>query len=279
MRGNRTQLPASIISIVSIPAYAGEPPWPTTTRRGNSIYPRVCGGTTALVRAVRAGQGLSPRMRGNRPPYRAAPPPDGSIPAYAGEPASSIRGWPLSPVYPRVCGGTFDAGFYGGPDGRLSPRMRGNLHLLVQHSTTFASIPAYAGEPNCRTAERVCTMVYPRVCGGTLYDIAFLPFAGGLSPRMRGNRVRTLRNRGAPGSIPAYAGEPCQPAIAPPPGKVYPRVCGGTPAVYSVVKNSVGLSPRMRGNLHPKYIDPYDARSIPAYAGEPRQGQSQVEMV
>ena len=50
---------------------------------------------------------------------------------------------------------------------------------------------------------------------------------------------------------------------------VYPRVCGGTvsPAVTDVT--SVGLSPRVRGNLWSAEIYVRKIRSIPACAGEP----------
>ena len=52
--------------------------------------------------------------------------------------------------------------------------------------------------------------------------------------------------------------------------KVYPRVCGGTPPLFSLSSSVSGLSPRLRGNL---WVEPYlrlRFRSIPASAGEPR---------
>ena len=72
---------------------------------------------------------------------------DGSIPAWAGEPAVALYLQHLARVYPRVGGGTashhspkaFDAG--------LSPRGRGNRLLTCTYLAIRRSIPAWAGEP------------------------------------------------------------------------------------------------------------------------------------
>ena len=91
----------------------------------------------------------------------------------------------------------------------------------------------------------------------------------GLSPRVRGNHLRVVRQKSEPGSIPACAGEPCATRTPTSQTSVYPRVCGGT--VRELVQDigGEGLSPRVRGN-HP--VDParcLRTRSIPACAGEP----------
>ena len=52
------------------------------------------------------------------------------------------------------------------------------------------SIPACAGEPFSPYQQPYGNRVYPRVCGGTLtYDGTKLILRG-LSPRVRGNRLR-----------------------------------------------------------------------------------------
>ena len=51
--------------------------------------------------------------------------------------------------------------------------------------------------------------------------------------------------------------------------RVYPRVCGGTLYGYHVVRDMLGLSPRMRGNPSLPLKKGCCAGSIPAYAGEP----------
>ena len=51
--------------------------------------------------------------------------------------------------------------------------------------------------------------------------------------------------------------------------RVYPRVCGGTPAGAGNRRRFGGLSPRMRGNQPAAAAMRADMGSIPAYAGEP----------
>ena len=86
---------------------------------------------------------------------------------------------------------------------------------------------------------------------------------------MRGNPDRKVSGSPSKRSIPAYAGEPDPNIPADACYRVYPRVCGGTDEVDNDAVETLGLSPRMRGNLQPQRHT-YDARrSIPAYAGEP----------
>ena len=70
------------------------------------------------------------------------------------------------------------------------------------------SIPAPAGEPAARPTRMGASGVYPRACGGTALYVISSEYAGGLSPRLRGNQHWIeLTDRGY-GSIPAPAGEP-----------------------------------------------------------------------
>ena len=91
----------------------------------------------------------------------------------------------------------------------------------------------------------------------------------GLSPRVRGNRVRLdsggLRGR----SIPACAGEPLNATPGQHSDTVYPRVCGGTDANIAAALINNGLSPRVRGNLRYGWPSGSTPGSIPACAGEP----------
>ena len=93
----------------------------------------------------------------------------------------------------------------------------------------------------------------------------------GLSPRVRGNRTPTQRHRPPGGSIPACAGEPRAPATATAAHRVYPRVCGGTGHIRYAAATVMGLSPRVRGNLHLRGLILRPLGSIPACAGEPRR--------
>ena len=72
--------------------------------------------------------------------------------------------------------------------------------------------------------------------------------AGGLSPRVRGNREHPMHKAAALRSIPACAGEPLGGRGWQATEKVYPRVCGGTAMLPPVRLHAHGLSPRVRGN-------------------------------
>ena len=111
--------------------------------------------------------------------------------------------------------------------------------------------------------------VYPRVCGGTELGLSEQGREEGLSPRVRGNPALAISSMDSIRSIPACAGEPCARAVECPPGRVYPRVCGGTFVGYALPMSAIFLSPRVRGNLVLVLrVDAGDG-SIPACAGEP----------
>ena len=192
MRGNPSQPSGLTSPDRSIPAYAGEPR--STSRCGLRcrVYPRVCGGTAAGKPGNRSTIGLSPRMRGNLAAVGVKADVDGSIPAYAGEPHGKDAAAIWLAVYPRVCGGTLLIYASRATATGLSPRMRGNH--VVRHFTCTAggSIPAYAGEPENDRAQCPNCWVYPRVCGGTHRCISSSSSGKGLSPRMRGNRARSM---------------------------------------------------------------------------------------
>ena len=229
----------------------------------------MCGGTPSTLLKTKWPQGLSPRVRGNPPLYFRPNPIVRSIPACAGEPASS--GWSirLRRVYPRVCGGTRGVVIEGNDRVGLSPRVRGNPDARPAGGYPLGSIPACAGEPVVQAAARRASRVYPRVCGGTLPNSAFGSPVRGLSPRVRGNRWQAGKPGLTKGSIPACAGEPAPVCPAPCPLPVYPRVCGGTRLRNGRIELVAGLSPRVRGNPDARPAGGYPLGSIPACAGEP----------
>ena len=248
VRGNRHQRRCYRSRQGSIPACAGEPSAVFDGRGGGQVYPRVCGGTAAHQLRRRAGQGLSPRVRGNRCPCPRRRRRSRSIPACAGEPSCWDRAACVYAVYPRVCGGTPEQHPPAWRLWGLSPRVRGNRDAVLFPQVALRSIPACAGEPAGLGSRRATVKVYPRVCGGTSRLRRRQSCLPGLSPRVRGNRYCSEFRRHCQGSIPACAGEP------PPLGEtrhwtaVYPRVCGGTWGSHSRAKTRIGLSPRVRGN-------------------------------
>ena len=155
-----------------------------------------------------------------------------------------------------------------GPTG-LSPRVRGNLLARGTTKTWPRSIPACAGEPGGILSARYRAGVYPRVCGGTAHHAVQDTMRLGLSPRVRGNLWTKAVSAGDPGSIPACAGEPPDRRGRGIRGRVYPRVCGGTPCRGGSLGRTKGLSPRVRGNQRQHRTGQSAHRSIPACAGEP----------
>ena len=93
--------------------------------------------------------------------------------------------------------------------------------------------------------------------------------SGGLSPRMRGNRLPVFLRRDDVGSIPAHAGEPFSRSFWSGFRRVYPRACGGTKRLKERSSRKNGLSPRMRGNRNASGVLLHPFGSIPAHAGEP----------
>ena len=253
----------------SIPAGAGEP-HPSRRRAGSSgVYPRRCGGAaTRVAEGVRAA-GLSPQVRGSRPPARRGPGPRGSIPAGAGEPCGSTSRSTPPGVYPRRCGGAADRGAGGDHNPGLSPQVRGSHVRGGSAGAAGGSIPAGAGEPPRARAGGRRPWVYPRRCGGAMESGRLEVFAAGLSPQVRGSPRTRIRRCQTRRSIPAGAGEPPPAPPSASPARVYPRRCGG--AVFSVAggASETGLSPQVRGSRAACLAGGVAPGSIPAGAGEP----------
>ena len=182
-------------------------------------------------------------MRTAKPPYV------GSIPAHAGKPVIMSTRRPLGGVYPRPCGETAPGTPPSIDAGGLSPPMRGNplfSCLILMHR---GSIPAHAGKPILILLMRDCAGVYPRPCGETADQFGTPTGQWGLSPPMRGNRLRSDMAVGGDGSIPAHAGKPTALTIQATQHWVYPRPCGETCTAARQISGVWGLSPPMRGNL------------------------------
>ncbi len=192
----------------SIPACAGEPCSSGNRTAMNTVYPRVCGGTGVANSIQPPIWGLSPRVRGNLSRTKASASGGGSIPACAGEPGKETRRVCCPEVYPRVCGGTHPVQRWATRCRGLSPRVRGNPLRRALSAAFWRSIPACAGEPRRRGAERPTGEVYPRVCGGTVTLRGDDSPDCGLSPRVRGNHMPRQSGQWSTRSIPACAGEP-----------------------------------------------------------------------
>ena len=228
VRGNHLFLKCLSWPTRSIPACAGEPQSTRCHTNAKWVYPRVCGGTASTPVQARRGGGLSPRVRGNRTEADDDRLRERSIPACAGEPVTETDAGVILEVYPRVCGGTQIERYGRRELSGLSPRVRGNPCTPSTWAGFFRSIPACAGEPPLERRKASGRAVYPRVCGGTQNMVYVWGHCAGLSPRVRGNHVKTIKTHRDERSIPACAGEPEVRSAATRAKKVYPRVCGGT---------------------------------------------------
>ena len=193
LRGNRQPGNYRVPGQRSIPALAGEPPGSAQWCASPGVYPRACGGTCRCSRRRYPTTGLSPRLRGNRLLAASDRSALRSIPALAGEPRGPLPAHVVPAVYPRACGGTIAAMPSPVLQPGLSPRLRGNPPVIPGQMWRSGSIPALAGEPRRLRPTSYARRVYPRACGGTDDDNVGLIIKGGLSPRLRGNRI--LRNK------------------------------------------------------------------------------------
>ena len=96
----------------------------------------------------------------------------------------------MARVYPRTCGGTRIQPAQDHVEKGLSPHVRGNLNVGIPEGAVVGSIPARAGEPDTATIWGNKERVYPRTCGGTAANERKDILHKGLSPHVRGNRLR-----------------------------------------------------------------------------------------
>ena len=132
----------------SIPAHAGEPNWLASQDAPSRVYPRPRGGAPERFANLLHHEGLSPPTRGSRGDHATTTRQNGSIPAHAGEPASS-RGARRPPgVYPRPRGGAIAMVLIVYLLVGLSPPTRGSPAPRGVSRVYLGSIPAHAGEPD-----------------------------------------------------------------------------------------------------------------------------------
>ena len=249
VRGNLNKLNALSLCPRPIPACAGQPVISGDCDPSQGAYPRVCGATTIPPDPWATVLGLSPRVRGNRRSPRPSPAGSGPIPACAGQPSSHPGSRAQWGAYPRVCGATAPGRPAFSELQGLSPRVRGNRALGEARAVALGPIPACAGQPNSQRTVQIKAGAYPRVCGATPPVEALRLLLRGLSPRVRGNRVNTKIRPGGKRPIPACAGQPCIKRRPHESSWAYPRVCGATALKSICLAISMGLSPRVRGNL------------------------------
>ena len=192
----------------SIPAYAGDPPYPRPGPCGAPVYPRLRGGSYSLPILGIDIWGLSPPTRGIRAVGRNAARLPRSIPAYAGDPGAATARTAPHTVYPRLRGGSRVTAVYATSPQGLSPPTRGIQSGAWDIRAGRRSIPAYAGDPTIATLVAGSLRVYPRLRGGSRRGSGKGRVVYGLSPPTRGILALAERVGNNGGSIPAYAGDP-----------------------------------------------------------------------
>ena len=240
--------------------------------RLQGVYPRMYGETFGGVVFAALDAGLSPHVRGNPGAAPRSGVALGSIPACTGKPHRRRRGPIRSRVYPRMYGETGDRAALRGADPGLSPHVRGNRRWGRCQPPAPGSIPACTGKPTMRVRIFTWFWVYPRMYGETLQTCTESNRVCGLSPHVRGNRVRVSSGANDTGSIPACTGKPSERAGGAVSTQVYPRMYGETRGRYHAHKSVHGLSPHVRGNQLKRTVRPGSRRSIPACTGKPGEG-------
>ena len=192
-------------------------------------------------------RGLSPLVRGKRKIIQGVVGVIGSIPACAGETVCSISRTSSARVYPRLCGGNVARTAASKHALGLSPLVRGKRNPRMSAQLPIGSIPACAGETPQNPSPSTTMWVYPRLCGGNTTKPESIYHYVGLSPLVRGKRLKDNRDKFFAGSIPACAGETIDGGPRHKMRWVYPRLCGGNHQRRGSGELALGLSPLVRG--------------------------------
>ena len=90
----------------------------------------------------------------------------------------------------------------------LSPRVWGNLSVVVPPTATERPIPTCVGQPLSNVLPFAAMGAYPHVCGATPSLVSRRLPQRGLSPRVWGNLVCSHRYHADSGPIPTCVGQP-----------------------------------------------------------------------
>ena len=268
-RGIRAADVNRVLRVGSIPASAGNPPARPPIAGRRAVHPRERGESRCQRRADGVRHGPSPRARGIRIRPFARLYCVGSIPASAGNPASSATRRRAGPVHPRERGESSRRVSKPCQAPGPSPRARGILDERRADAGQPGSIPASAGNPVARPRAPRPLRVHPRERGESLNSTGCAAGEKGPSPRARGIPGRHPLGSADMGSIPASAGNPARHPDRPFAVEVHPRERGESAIAQTSRFWAVGPSPRARGILPAARRPHRRGGSIPASAGNP----------
>ena len=270
MRGTVHPRPQVVGQVRFIPARAGN----GRTVIGRSIFypvhPRACGERYAGFGYLEAGNGSSPRVRGTAEELDAKIAAHRFIPARAGNGLLTPSRPALTAVHPRACGERASSHTHSFDPAGSSPRVRGTAQHYRARDFSTRFIPARAGNGAISATTVQAPSVHPRACGERLLRTDTLSRSRGSSPRVRGTgpnasiHIKLLRFIPAPAGNGSYRPES---TFYPP---VHPRACGERVAVETIISDSIGSSPRLRGTVLYRPLDLTCQRFIPAPAGNGR---------
>ena len=233
------------------------------------VHPRSRGAACYAAGGVAELTGPSPLTRGSRDqhPQRGREP--GSIPAHAGQPATSRRWARACRVHPRSRGAAKAKAGLDMRDRGPSPLTRGSQRPQRQGKRFVGSIPAHAGQPVVASQLRQPRRVHPRSRGAAFVGSRRVGGPWGPSPLTRGS----LQHDSALGrlfrSIPAHAGQPASRVSRRSVSWVHPRSRGAAPNSNTSPTANVGPSPLTRGSRQRNRVVSGASGSIPAHAGQP----------
>ena len=253
----------------SIPTCVGQPNLAAKEHEIRLVYPHVCGAARSFFFCEQWRWGLSPRVWGSRLDRKPGGRWGRSIPTCVGQPLDGRSHSRHCRVYPHVCGAATGgccetSGLCG-----LSPRVWGSRSIGMPKSKWERSIPTCVGQPHPYESAFCVLKVYPHVCGAAVLFFETLEPFQGLSPRVWGSQILSVRMNHSRRSIPTCVGQPGAGGGWIVRVEVYPHVCGAAAGVISSIGEMGGLSPRVWGSLRDHVsIDTVD-RSIPTCVGQP----------
>ena len=165
MRGTHVKSQRQCNCIGIIPAYAGNTRSVDHAGNKSGDHPRVCGEHFYSRCHACGARGSSPRMRGTHQIFRHVRGKIGIIPAYAGNTLAYAVVILHRKDHPRVCGEHPSPIIAARRTMGSSPRMRGTPMESVLALSHLGIIPAYAGNTDNLTVNRVHPWDHPRVCG------------------------------------------------------------------------------------------------------------------
>ena len=149
----------------------------------------------------------------------------------------------------------------------LSPRVRGTLGLTRATVGLARFIPASTGNAIGTTSTSGAAPVYPREYGERIVPPSKAIIIPGLSPRVRGTRIKVRPMVKKRRFIPASTGNAEQHPALTVRNAVYPREYGERTPLILTSRSQYGLSPRVRGTHYKRRSSNAILRFIPASTG------------